>query len=129
MLQGRLEPQNLEVHKSNERMIEHEIDALLTVIRVASNRLNDATAPTDKLRAEDDLCVETRSLFTRYVDMVLWTGELQKSTHQRIRNGIACAAKAVGKRNTPAATSIRRRLVEFDEFTAEQRKRLAIAHA
>src|ERR1039457_5492145 len=105
-------------------MIEHEIGMIIDAVKVAAEKLRSARTRTQMENAEDELCIETRSLFTRYVDMVLWTGEFDETVRKRVHTAMTMGQTDVHGRRTGAANSIRRRLVEFESFSAEEAKKI-----
>src|ERR1039457_5141393 len=104
-------------------MANYAISEIAAAVSAAGKELLEAQKKGIRrviLDAEDKLSMETRSLFTRYKDLVLWTGEFDKATHNQVFSTIRLAVKGIGDSKTEAANAIRCRLEEFNNFTLEE---------
>lgn len=113
-------------------MIDYEISLITDALDEAVKKLQLAKAGKSSQqieRAEEQICMETRTLFSKYVDIVLWSGELKSSTYRAVRKVIEAGCDAVSWRNTDTADSVKQRLGEFDRFSEGHLKRKHLLHS
>jgi len=107
-------------------MVHREIGGIIEAVKNALNRLSverEAQNTSLAADAEEDLCLESRTLFARYIDIVLWSGEFDKILFRRVEGAINASVEAVVESHSEAAESIRLRSTEFQQFARKHELR------
>jgi hypothetical protein len=105
-------------------MVDHEITTIAAAIDEASKKLAAARAGNAIVeieKIERTISVQAGSLFSRYVDVVLWSDGFDKAMYLTTRGALKKGCDAVSWRATDDAASVKGRLDEFEKFSDKHR--------
>lgn len=106
-------------------MIDYDITSGIEAVTAAASKLTKEKHGGCNARRlellEQECCMETRTLFSRFIDVVLWSGELDPVTSRAVRGALHKGLSAINT-SPDVKKSVRRRIEEFEVFVAEHRK-------
>ena len=108
-------------------MIDFDIMAGIARVEDAVKARRQA-GPGAHVRGLDEVdCMATRTLFSRYVDVVLWSGEVDRDTYRAVRKALIMGRDAVAGGDPKIVDAVTKRVAEFEKFSAKHRVGAAVA--
>lgn len=105
--------------------IQAELESLNDAIRARLEIGSEAASQNDAYRAEEMICIRSRSLYSKYVDNVLWSGYSDPNVRQIVGDALSKATHSLTV-NERCKQSVENRLHEFEAFSKRARA-LAVA--
>jgi hypothetical protein len=115
------------------KFIDYEVKRAFEGLTGAIEKANaqKGASSTDRLRAWEDVCLQSRALYARYVDAALWRGAVDDFTYKNLHRifgaAVDCLPDTVtddtGKKQTfEVKESVRSRFEDFKRFSVGMRE-------
>src|SRR6266404_3273450 len=88
----------------------------------ARRKLEKAPPPPVKakvVRAEENICIQSRALFSKFVDTTLWRDGIDPEAAEAVREALTVAKDSISV-DTQCKDSLNARLAKFSEFCSSR---------